>query len=107
MNMDLRSRLAVDLAASSEEITVHVADRRPGSITLFGGLAEEQRHQLATHAWTGGVRALPNAYAQAQETRLQDIGKALVDDIDRQLKAHVAGQQQTIATVLGKFFDPK
>ena len=30
-----------------------------------------------------------------------------MDDIDRQLKAHVAAQQQTIAAVLGKFFDPK
>src|SRR5262249_18020515 len=80
--------------------------RRPGSLTLFGDISEEQGHQLATDAWTVGLRALANAYAQAQETRLQDIGKALVNDIDRQLKAHVAGQQQTIATVLGKFFDP-
>lgn len=105
--MDLRSRLAVDLAATPEEVTVHVADRRPESLTLFGDLAEEQRHHLAADAWTVGLRALANAYTQAQEARFQDIGKALVDDIDRQLKAHVAGQQQTIATVLGKFFDPK
>ena len=38
------------------------------------------------------MRALANAYAQAQETRLQDIGKTLVEDVDRQLKAHVAAK---------------
>src|SRR5688572_10222458 len=105
--MHLRNRLAVDLVLTPEEVTVHVADRRPESLTLFGELTEEQRHQLATDAWTVGLRALANAYTHAQEARLQDIGKALVEDIDRQLKAHVASQQETIANVLGKFFDPK
>ena len=105
--MNVRNRLTLDLTATSEEVAVHVADRRPESLTLFGELAEEQRHQLAIDAWTVGLRALANAYTQAQEARFQDIGKALVDDIDRQLKAHVAGQQQTIVAVLGKFFDPK
>jgi hypothetical protein len=105
--MDLHSRLTVDLAATLEEVAVQIADRRPGSLALFGELSDEQGHQLATDAWTVGLRALANAYAQAQEARLQDIGKTLVDDIDRQLKTHVAGQQQTIAAVLGKFFDPK
>jgi hypothetical protein len=104
--MELRSRLTLNLTATPEDVAVRIGDRRPESLTLFGGLSEEQGHQLATDAWTVGLRALANAYAQAQETRLQDIGKALVEEIDQQLKAHIAGQQQTIATVLGKFFDP-
>ena len=104
--MDLDSRLTIDVTATQEEIAVRIDDRRPGSLTLFGQLSVEQGHQLATDAWTVGLRALANAYAQAEEARLQDIGKTLVDDIDRQLKAHIAGQQQTIATVLGKYFDP-
>ena len=104
--MDLHSQLTVALTTTAEEIAVRIDDRRPGSLALFGELSDEQGHQLATDAWTVGLRALANAYAQAQEARLQDIGKALVDDIDRQLKAHIAGQQQTIATVLGKYFDP-
>jgi hypothetical protein len=104
--MDLDSRLTIDVTATQEEIAVRIDDRRPGSLTLFGELSVEQGRQLATDAWTVGLRALANAYAQAQEARLQDIGKTLVDDIDRQLKAHIAGQQQTIATVLGKYFDP-
>jgi hypothetical protein len=104
--MDLDSRLSIDVTATHEEIAVRIDDRRPGSLTLFGELSVEQGHQLAADAWTVGLRALANAYAQAQEARLQDIGKTLVDDIDRQLKAHIASQQQTIATVLGKYFDP-
>jgi hypothetical protein len=105
--MVLRNRLSVDLTATTEEVAVHVSDRRPESLTLFGNLVEGQRQQLAIDAWTVGLRALANAYTQAQEARFQDIGKALVEDIDRQLKAHVTSQQQMIATVLGRFFDPK
>src|SRR5262245_55014403 len=103
----LQNRLSVDLATTPEEIAVRVADRRPSSLALFGELSAQQARQLAADAWTVGLRALANAYAQAQETRLQDIGKTLVEDVDRQLKTHVAAQQQTIAAVLGKFFDPK
>jgi hypothetical protein len=105
--MDLRSRLAVSITATAEEVAVHVADQRPESLTLFAELAEGQQEQLAMDAWIVGLCALANAYSQAQEARLQDIGTALVEDIDRQLKAHVASQQQTIATVLARFFDPK
>lgn len=53
------------------------------------------------------LRALSNAHAQAQESRLQDVGAALASDIDRQLRVHVESQQQTITTVLSRFFDPK
>src|SRR6202035_6069137 len=99
--MHLRNRLAVDLTATAEEVVAHVADRRPESLALFGELAEGQQEQLAIDAWTVGLRALSNAYTQAQEARFQDVGKALVEDIDRQLKAHVTSQQVTIASVLG------
>src|SRR5680860_280862 len=103
---DLQSRLIVELVSRREEVAVRITDRRAASLALFGELSEHQAHQLATDAWTVGMRALSNAYAQAQEARLQDIGKSLVEDVDRQLKAHVTAQQETIAEVLGKFFDP-
>jgi hypothetical protein len=64
-DMDLHSRLIVDLAATPEEITVRVADRRPGSVTIFGELSDEQRHQLVTDAWTVGLRAFGTAYARS------------------------------------------
>jgi hypothetical protein len=106
--MDLRNRLVVDVAATAEEVAIHVADRRPESLVLFGELTKgQQQHELAFDAWTVGLRALANAYTQAQEAKFQDVGKALIEDIDRQLKAHVTSQQQTITSVLGRFFDPK
>ena len=103
---ELQSRLVVELVSMREEVAVRITDRRASSLALFGELSEHQAHQLATDAWTVGIRALSNAYAQAQEARLQDIGKSVVEDVDRQLKAHVTAQQETIAAVLGKFFDP-
>lgn len=50
---------------------MRIADRRPSSLSLFGELSDQQAHQLATDAWIVGLRALANAYAQAQESRLR------------------------------------
>ena len=58
-------------------------------------------------AWSIGLRALHNAHSAAQESRLKDVGAALVADIDRQLRTHVEQQRATIASVLAHFFDPK
>jgi hypothetical protein len=101
------AQLAVSLVSSEEIVAAEIRDRRHDTVALFGELAETQREQLAADAWSIGLRALANAHARAQEARLQDIGKELIGDIDRQLKAHVESQQQTIAAVLGRFFDPK
>ena len=40
--MDLSTRLTLDLATTSEEITVRIADQRPGSLALFGELTDDQ-----------------------------------------------------------------
>ena len=101
------AQLAVTVLASSEVVTAEVRDSRPDAVSIFCELSERQREQLAQDAWSIGLRALANAHSQAQEARLQDVGTSLLEDIDRQLKAHVEAQQQTIATVLGRFFDPK
>ncbi len=91
---------------SEEAVSAEILDPRPNSISMFEDLTEPQRQQLATDAWSIGLRALANAHAQAQEARLQDVGKTLLDDVDRLLKGHVDSQQQIIATVLSKYFDP-
>lgn len=100
-------QLDVSVLSSADLVAADVRDRRADSIALFGDLTEIQRDQLAHDAWSIGLRALHNAHAAAQESRLQDIGGALLADIDGQLRAHVVAQQQTIATVMGRFFDPK
>ena len=106
--MKIRSaQIDVSILLSSEMVAAEVRDRRPETLTLFGELTESQREQLVHDAWSIGLRALGNAHAAAQESRLQDIGRTLVADIDRQLRAHVETQQRTIAAVLAGFFDPK
>jgi hypothetical protein len=102
------AQLVVTLVSSSQEmVAADIRDQRLDTVGLFSQLAEAQREQLASDAWSIGLRALANAHARAQEARLQDIGKELIGEIDRQLKTHIEDQQQTIATVLGRFFDPR
>jgi hypothetical protein len=102
-----RAQLEASVVYSVDEVAAEVRDRRAISLTLFGDLDEAQREQLVIDAWSIGLRALHNAHSTAQESKLKDVGEALVSDIDRQLRAHVELQQATISTVLGRFFDPK
>lgn len=107
MNMMSPQQLQVSVIFTSEEVAADLRDRRPDSVSLFGDLDEVARDQLAFDAWTLGLRALGNAHAAAQESKLKDVGASLLTDIDRQLRAHVQQQQTTIGAVLARFFDPK
>lgn len=98
--------LTVSVLFATDEVVVGLQDRRSDSLALFGDLDEAVRHQLAHDAWAIGLRALANAHAAAQESKLKDIGATLLGDLDRQLKLYVEQQQQTIGTVLARFFDP-
>lgn len=100
------SALQVSVISTPDEVAADLRDRRADSCTLFGELDEAAREQLALDAWSIGLRALANAHAAAQESKLKDVGAALLGDIDRQLRAHVEQQQQTIGAVLTRFFDP-
>jgi hypothetical protein len=106
-NDNLGSLVNVSVLVSSDVVAAEVRDRRPDALALFGALSAEQRAGLVHDAWTIGLRALGNAHAAAQEARLQDIGGELVAEIDRQLRQHVEAQQETVARVMGRFFDPK
>lgn len=105
--LTLEAQIDVSVVTSSEVVAAEIRDRRTDSTHLFHELSDKQREELALDAWSIGLRALSNAYSQAQEARLQDVGSALISDVDRQLQAHVAHQQETIAAVLARFFDPK
>src|SRR5437667_6970477 len=78
-------QLSVTVVASPEVVKADVSDGRQDTVSLFGGLDEAQHRQLALDAWSIGLRALANAHSQAQEVRLQDVGHALVEDVDRHL----------------------
>ena len=92
--------IEVAILCASDLVSADVRDRRPECISLFGDLTPGQRDRLAEDAWRIGLHAIHNARASAQESRLQEIGTALVADIDRQLRDHVEGQQKTIAAVM-------
>jgi hypothetical protein len=98
--------LSVSVLFAIDEVAVELRDRRPDSLALFGDLDEAVREQLAHDAWAVGLRALANAHAAAQESKLKDVGATLLGDIDRQLKRYVEQQQATIGSVLTHFFDP-
>ncbi|MBK6689483.1 MAG: hypothetical protein IPG45_33765 [Deltaproteobacteria bacterium] len=99
--------LSASVICAAEEVALDLRDRRPDSIALFGDLEEPARDQLAHDAWAIGLRALSNAHQAAQESKLKDVGTALLGDIDKQLKVYVEQQQQTIGAVLTRFFDPE
>jgi hypothetical protein len=103
----LKSNLAATVSATSDEIAAEIHDGREATRVLFSPLTEAQREQLALDAWLVGLRALANAHAQAQEARLQDVGRTLLGDLERRLQDHVEAQKQTVSTVLGQFFDPR
>jgi len=98
--------LSVSVLLATEEVVVDLRDRRPDSVGLFTDLESTARDQLAHDAWAIGLRALANAHAAAQESKLKDVGAILLGDIDRQLQLHVEQQQATIGAVLTRFFDP-
>jgi hypothetical protein len=99
-------QLDAALLLTSDELAAEIRDRRSDAIALFTDLDEHQRKQLALDAWTIGLRALRNAHAAAQESKLKEVGAALLSEIDHQLRAHVEHQQETIGSVLARFFDP-
>ena len=83
-----------------------VEDGRSETLETFEGLSAEERDALAVDAWTVGLRALSNAYREARESRLQDIGKSVLEDMDTQLKSMLALQEKQLRDALAQFFDP-
>lgn len=100
-----RRDVAVELSLA-EGLFVSLQDFRPEAVSLFTDLAEDHRRALASDAWQIGLRALGNAYSQARESKLEDVGKALVGDVERELRAHLDRQFSTMEAVLKRYFDP-
>jgi hypothetical protein len=98
--------ISTELALQPDVVRVNLLDARIDALSLFEATAEDRRAQLAEDAWVIGLRALKNAHAETQEARLQDVGKSLLSEMDRELRAHVEAQQRTIKEALADFFDP-
>jgi hypothetical protein len=106
--MDQVSKNPVSVSVTKLEAAVRacVEDHRPHTVELFGDLDDPDAKELALDAWSIGLRALGNAYSRARESRLEDVGRTLLDDMARELQSQVELQQRTIADALKRFFDP-
>jgi hypothetical protein len=99
--------LSTQVNTSSNEVEVIVRDPRPDTTQTFAALTAPQQAQLAHDAWHVGLRALMNAYRHAEEARLTDIGSALTDDLDQQLRQHAEVQEKALSAALSRYFDPE
>lgn len=107
MKTQTQSPLSAFVTITDDSIEATIQDRRADAVAVFAPLNDAQRISLATDAWSIGLRALTNAYKQADESRLSDIGKTLKDDLDKQLESYVERQQSGFVQSLAKYFDPR
>lgn len=105
--MNAQALLAVLVHVDADAIEAHIHDSRADALAAFAPLSETQRTGLATDAWTIGLRALMNAYKQAEESHLSDIGNTLQNDIEKQLNTYIERQQSAFVQVLARYFDPR
>lgn len=105
--MTTNTTLAVDVLLHTNAIEATVTDRRPDVVTTLTPLTEAQRQGFVSDAWTIGVRAIMNAHRNADEARLADVGKSILEDVDRELEAYVVRQQEVMVQMLKRYFDPK
>ncbi|HVL49433.1 MAG TPA: hypothetical protein VM889_12810 [Candidatus Thermoplasmatota archaeon] len=105
--MMLREALQATVSLNDDAMTIRIEDTTPENVARFRALAEAERGSLAVEAWRIGLTAMQSALAQAEQARLKDVGAALMQDLERQLKAHSEAQAAVVATTLASYFDPK
>src|SRR5688572_6400790 len=81
-------------------IVVQLRDARHEALAVFERLEEAQQTDLAVQAWRLGLHAMQNAYRQAEEARLSDIGRTLREDLERQFERLTTRQTDTVERVL-------
>ena len=102
---DLRALTSLDVGANL--LTVTVQDRRAEPIEVFADLGDDQQMQLASDAWRVGLRAVVNAYRQAEEAKLADIGKTMREDLERVTEQLTRRQTERVEQCLSAYFDPE
>src|SRR5690349_5140831 len=101
------SELTAQTTLDQGVLAIVLQDRRPEPLDVFGPLTDSQRAGLAVDAWRVGLRAMMNAYKQAEEARLGDIGKALREDLEHMTEALTRRQTEAVERVLGEYLDPE
>ncbi|MEO8899939.1 MAG: hypothetical protein ABI488_00130 [Polyangiaceae bacterium] len=101
------SNITTQVSLTSTSADVNLRDARDQTIGSFAELNDAQRCQLACDAWQIGLRAVTNAHRLADEARLGDIGKTLLEAIGQQLQQHTEQQEQRIHDGLARYLDPE
>src|SRR6478609_4450158 len=102
-----QSNITTQVSLTSTSADVTLRDGREQTVGTFAELNDAQRCQLAHDAWQIGLRAVTNAHRLADEARLGDIGKNLLEAIGQQLQQHTEQQEQRIQDGLARYLDPE
>jgi hypothetical protein len=103
----MTNQITTQVSVSETALQVSIHDPRPEAVQTLASMNDIQQEQLAHEAWLIGYRAVTNAHRLAEEARLNDIGKTLLDDIDLQLRGHAERQADRVQTALSTYFDPE
>ena len=106
-SQDNTTDISARLELTEQTLTACIEDGRQDVVARFSMLTESQRHELARESWRIGLIAVLTAHASAQEAKLADVGKTLIEDVERQLRVYIERNEQGIKNVLDRFFDPK
>lgn len=91
----------------NDALAVELVDRRPESREFFAQVGETYRRELARDVWQVGLRAIQGAQAAANAARLEDVGRGVLVQVERQLEAHMTAQARVLEERLRRYFDPK
>ncbi len=98
--------IQAQVTLTDSKVAICLEDIRSESLEIFENLSAGQRATLSEDAWSIGLRALMTAYRQAEEARLTDIGRTLVEDIDKYLRTHAESQEKALTAEMRRYFDP-
>lgn len=107
VGMTTQSALTIDVQVDAATIVASVSDSRTDVVATLVPLDESQRLGFVADVWTVGVRAIMNAHRNAEEAKLADIGKGILDGLDKELDDHVVRQRDALVEMLKRYFDPK
>lgn len=106
-NLTLASSLGVDAAFDGTTLRAAICDSSEELAAVLCHLEPGRHPRFVETVWTSGLRAALNAQRLADESRLDDIGRDMLEKFGTQLAAHHDRQQAEFVRALGEYFDPK
>lgn len=101
-----QNRVSATIDWSIERLQFSITDGRDEVVSRVGDMSAPERQWFVEEAWQIGAKVLLSAGAYAEEAKLADVGRVLLDDVQRRLDEHLETQDRRLHSVLGRFFDP-